>query len=287
MLIILFFLSCIVAIYFTVMLEKAPKKWIKNSFALYGIVFAITAVSLGAIYINEHKVTLMAFAEEFVDTNSIGGKQASPTRPMTSEFSIIGSVQLDAPLIKQMPELPRGCEVTSLAMLLNYNDIEVDKMELAKKVSRDPTPYQVSKEGVQFGNPHKGFVGDMYDFKNPGLGVYHGPIAELAKQYVDESHVHDLTGKGFSEVFNQLAHNRPVWVIINTSYNRLPESKFTTWQTPDGPQKVTMKEHSVLITGYDNEYIYFNDPLNKNTQAPIEEFEAAWVQMGKQAITIY
>ncbi|RUQ24224.1 hypothetical protein ELQ35_21975 [Peribacillus cavernae] len=40
----------------------------------------------------------------------------------------------------QYPELPRGCEVTSLAMLLHYYDVKVSKMELADKVKKDPTP---------------------------------------------------------------------------------------------------------------------------------------------------
>ena len=38
--------------------------------------------------------------------------------------------------IAQNPELPRGCEVTSLAMMLNYNGINVSKMELAKEVKK-------------------------------------------------------------------------------------------------------------------------------------------------------
>src|SRR5690606_20217062 len=93
------------------------------------------------------------------------------------------SVLIDAPHIKQMPELPRGCEVTSLAMLLAFAGIYVDKMTLAKEIKRDPTPYKKIGDQITFGNPYDGFVGDMYSFDNPGLGVYHGPITELANKY--------------------------------------------------------------------------------------------------------
>ena len=42
-------------------------------------------------------------------------------------------VQLEAPIIGQYPQLPRGYEVTSLATLLQYASVEVNKMELAER----------------------------------------------------------------------------------------------------------------------------------------------------------
>ena len=50
----------------------------------------------------------------------------------------------DVPFIKQLPELPRGCEVTSLAMLLQYKGVQVDKMQLASEI-HDKCLYVVSQ----------------------------------------------------------------------------------------------------------------------------------------------
>lgn len=201
-------------------------------------------------------------------------------------IEIKDSVLLDAPAINQKPELPRGCEVTSLAMMLQYAGIHADKMMLAEQIKRDPTVYRKENGIVYFGHPNNGFVGDMYSFQNPGLGVYHRPIAELAEKYLPGS-ILDFTGSDFQEIKKHLSDGRPVWVITNTAFRHLEPNFFQTWQTPSGPIEITYKEHSVLITGYDANYVYFNDPLTgaKNKKAPIKDFEESWVQMGRQAIT--
>ncbi|WLD93058.1 C39 family peptidase [Alkalihalobacillus sp. AL-G] len=193
---------------------------------------------------------------------------------------------LDVPLISQQPQLARGCEVTSLAMMLQYAGIDVGKMTLAEEVKKDPTPYSVKNGHVHFGNPNTGFVGNMYTFSEEGYGVYHGPIAELAEHYLP-NRVINFTGSSFETIFKYLDNGTPVWVINNTWFDHIPSEYWETWQTPTGPVKITMKEHSVLVTGYDEEYIYFNDPLSnvKNRKIPIEKFKRGWEQMGSQAIT--
>jgi uncharacterized protein YvpB len=195
-------------------------------------------------------------------------------------------VLIDAPLISQLPELPRGCEVTSLAMLLNEAGVEVDKMTLAEEVKKDKTPYRKENGQVYFGNPYDGFVGNMYTYDEPGYGVYHGPISELAKKYLP-NRIIDMTGSDFDTIKYYLSNDTPVWVIVNTRFRELEDSYFEQWQTPSRPIKITYKEHSVLITGYDSKYIYFNDPLAnmKNRRIEIDQFRGAWKQMGSQAIT--
>jgi uncharacterized protein YvpB len=193
----------------------------------------------------------------------------------------------NVPLIQQKPELDRGCEVTSLAMLLQYAGVSVDKMELAEKIKKDDTPYKKVDGAYYYGNPNDGFIGDIYTFKNMGYGVYHEPVAELAEKYLP-GNIQDMTGSSFEEVIKKVGEGHPVWVIINADFKKLPESEFRTWNTPSGQVQITWKEHSVVITGFDENNIYINDPLNPeaNRKKARADFKAAWEQMGSQAITI-
>ncbi|WP_230199566.1 C39 family peptidase [Bacillus testis] len=189
----------------------------------------------------------------------------------------------DVPLVMQNPELPRGCEVTSLAMVLQYRGKSVDKMELAEQINKVP----FEQNGLR-GNMHKGFVGDMYSLNKPGLGVYVEPIIELAKHYVPKRKIVDLTGKDPEDLYHAVSKGNPVWVITNARFQELTKDHFLTWNTDEGKMDVTYRQHSVVITNYDDDYVYVNDPLHTKPNRAIsrQNFEAAWIQMGRQAMYI-
>lgn len=266
---------------FTRLKKKSPS--LKTSFSILGMVL------LGFFILFIAQTPHIAEAVGRMKTWVQAPIQSTNTFIDDKDLTIIPLEQivlLDAPVINQLPELPRGCEVTSLAMLLQYANISVDKMTLAKEIKKDTTAYKVSGGKVYFGHPNDGFVGSMYSKELPGLGVYHKPIKELAEKYLP-GQIEDLTGSPFNDLKIHLSDKRPVWVITNTSFKKLSSHQFVTWHTPNGVLDITYKEHSVLLTGFDKEYVYFNDPLTgeKNKKAPIMDFEESWVQMGSQAIT--
>lgn len=206
-------------------------------------------------------------------------KRRSGKDSETKEQSVIKKV-LNVPLINQMasPQIYNGCEVTSLAMLLNYHGYDVTKSELAQKIPRVPLTYE---NGLK-GNPNKGFVGNMED--GPGLTVYHGPIHDLATNYVGSNAV-DLTGEPAETLFQYIANGMPVWVITTT--NSVPVNNFQSWKTPSGKIEVTFSVHSVVVTGFDESHVYINNPYgHKNQKLSKDSFVEAWKQMGSQAVTI-
>ncbi|MDG4656893.1 C39 family peptidase [Ectobacillus antri] len=190
------------------------------------------------------------------------------------------TVLIHAPHIEQNPELPRGCEVTSLAMLLCHAGIDVDKMELASKIDK-----VAFEEHNLHGNMQEGFVGDMYSFSRPGLGVYIEPIYKLAFSYLHT--VNNLTGGDPEDLYRKLDQGVPVWTIVNDTFAPLPDERFETWFTNEGPMHVTYAMHSVLLTGYSRQYVYINDPLYHmpNKRIKRSQFEQTWIQMGRQALS--
>lgn len=211
-------------------------------------------------------------------SDSSGAEEEAVSRP--AEEQTAEQMMIDAPHISQKPELMRGCEVTTLAMLLQDAGVSVDKMTLSEEIKRVP----FEENGVR-GNIHEGFVGNMKTMDEPGLGVYHEPVAELAENYLPGK-IKDMTGESFDSVLAQVEDGRPVWVIVTSTFDKLSESEWETWETESGPVKVTYSMHSVLVTGFDEQNLYVNDPLDKkNRKLPREEFIAGWEQIGKQAIT--
>ncbi|AUD24159.1 hypothetical protein CU648_17570 [Bacillus sp. HBCD-sjtu] len=234
------------------------------------ICMALLGIAVWGIYTNG----ITKYVEKLTFFNIQSGKQVEFNR---DEKVILSNV----PFIQQLPELDRGCEVTSLAMMLQYAGITVDKMKLANEIKK----VDFMNDGVR-GNPNEGFVGNIYTFSESGYGVYHGPLFQLAKKYLPNKAV-DLTGKSIEEMYNSVKAGQPVVMITNATFAPLDEDEFTTWETNNGDVSITYNEHCVVLIGYDQESVYIRDPLKDSldVKVPREKFEQAWVQMGSQAIS--
>ncbi|WP_323368651.1 C39 family peptidase [Radiobacillus deserti] len=222
----------------------------------------------------------LSYAQETLNYDVEAQETETGTNIYIEPFVENVPLPLDVPLQLQMadPMLYNGCEVTSLAMILQYHGYDVTKNDLAKEIPYVPLGYSNGQKG----NPHEGFVGDMA--QGPGLGVYHGPIHQLAKQYVGDRAI-DVTGSTPEEMYSYLEQGLPVWVIITANFT--PVGNMQTWETPQGPVNVTYSMHSVAVTGYDHQHVYINDPYGgKNKPVDRINFEKAWAQMGSQAVVI-
>ncbi|WP_127587596.1 C39 family peptidase [Paenibacillus koleovorans] len=193
------------------------------------------------------------------------------------------SAMLDAPVVKQLPELPSGCEITSLTMLLNYYGVAKTKMELVPEMKKDPTAIAYKDNRISYwGNPNVGFVGEVTG-KGKGFGIYHGPLMELLQAYVPTAV--DMTGGTFDALERQVAAGIPAVVWTTIDY-KVP-TEWVEWNTASGPVVTTFMEHAVLLVGYDETNVYVNDPLSGRKNMPLNKaaFIQVWEVMGKQALS--
>lgn len=257
-------------------------------FLILGLLFAsaVFSVLLYAKFTGKETVLLgQSAAMPLTAAQTIASAEAPVATPApTPEPKPVSSAMIDAPIINQRPELPAGCEVTSLTMLLQYYGISKNKMELAKEMPKDETPYVLNKNGSvrYWGHPNTGFVGDVYR-KDRGFGIYHDGLMPLLQQYIPTAI--DMTDQPFEYYERQISNDIPVVVWTTIDYN-VP-SRWVTWDTPIGPIKTTYMEHAVLLVGYDETHVYFNDPNygKKNVKLDKARFIEIWEAMGKQGLS--
>lgn len=261
-------------------------KYTASFFLLISLVFASGVFSV-LLY---GKISGKQWAITFRQTVAFASKDAAPlaapavTPPQPVPDPKKASVLLEAPAIRQFPELPSGCEITSMAMLLQFAGIEKSKMDLVKEMKKDPTPMVKSADGSisYWGNPNTGFVGDITG-KTRGFGIYHAGLFGLLQSYAPKAV--DLTGGPFERLEDKLSEGVPVVAWTTLDY-RAP-SQWVVWDTPLGPIQTTFMEHAVLLVGYDEENVYVNDPQTGKAQVKIQKegFVSSWEAMGRQALS--
>ncbi|WP_134683715.1 C39 family peptidase [Brevibacillus migulae] len=212
-------------------------------------------------------------------------RRPEPAQPLPANEAENEKVMLDIPMIKQNPELRFGCEVTSLAMVLQHAGIKTDKMKLAREMPTDPDPMQKSASGdiTRWGNPHHGFVGDITG-QRAGFAIYARPLEKLMRRYLPNRTV-NLTDQPFDRLVSQIQDGKPV-IVWTTNEYKLPD-RWESWK--HGNQQITapLDLHAVVLVGYDKEHVYLNDPLTgkKAQKTAKHTFIQSWKALGHQALS--
>lgn len=164
---------------------------------------------------------------------------------MDKNYYNIGGV----PLIGQRQQLPTGCEITAVTMMLNYAGDKSSKMKLAKEMPRSS-------------NPNKGFVGSPYS--SSGWYIYPAGLMNLVKRHVGSAR--NLTGTSLTTIKKSIRNNHPV----------------VMWLAPlDG-----FSNHALTVYGYTNNRIYLNDPWKvKRVSFTNKQISKLWRQDAYRALS--
>ena len=189
--------------------------------------------------------------------------------------------------LMQNPELPNGCEITSLTALLNYYGYGVTKTEMADKyLTKEPFHRNGGK--LYGANPYKAFAGNPRE--QSGFFVYAPPIVEAANLYINRvlgAHgAYDVSGSTKEEILQFLDRGNPVvtWVTLDLSKPKLNYS----WYIRDSGEKfmAPINLHAVVLKGYDDKNVYYMDPLRGKVIRDTMEFFLSYYELGKHAVIV-
>ncbi len=156
----------------------------------------------------------------------------------------LAEVELDVPRYKQAHSLT--CESSAASMVANFHRIPLSEEMISNALPRDENP------NLGFRGRLDGVPGGLTDY-----GVYAAPIREvLAANGLEATYVED----GLDGIRRALAREHPViaWVTYKLHVQQPVEITLSTGQ------EVTMVnyEHVVVVTGYNQEGFWVNDPFD-------------------------
>lgn len=199
--------------------------------------------------------------------------------------------------VLQNPELPHGCEVTGLAMLLSYYGVEADKCDLADTWLPKGTWGQTDFRKAFVGDPRK---------RVASAGCYAPVVADAANRYLTEGKPQRPgedkktagtlgTDIGLTAVAKEnvsfpellsMVQEAPVlaWTTMNLQAPYIAQ----VWEVDEEELYWQNLEHCVVLTGYDAEkgVLYGTDPLYGPCEYDIKLFSIRFQTMYSQVVQI-
>lgn len=197
--------------------------------------------------------------------------------------------QLDVPVVKQQPELPHGCEITSLTAVLNYYGVPVTKTEMANNYL--PKQDFRLENNQKFGtDPNKAFAGDPFDLKD-GTYVFAKPIVEAAKKVIEAENaslrVTDVSGQTKEEIIKLVKEGIPVviWVTLDLTKPRTSSGWIIDGTNTFHNQYQNL--HAVVLTGHILDTVVVMDPLKGYVTYSDTQFFQSYKELGEHAVIVH
>ncbi len=200
------------------------------------------------------------------------------------------SVYIDMANILQNPELPVGCEITALTILLNYYGFDADKTDMAKNY----LPISWGNPRTVDGKLYKDsffdyFIGDPF---SRGYGCFSPAIEKAANSYIS-SHGGGYTVKNISgchpdTLYEYLIAGTPV--LCWATDGMIEPEYYETWYDNATGEQLDwyLNEHCFVLAGFNiaNSTVTLNDPMKGIIDYNIDKFEVRFKQMHSQAIVL-
>ncbi|MCH5193434.1 MAG: C39 family peptidase [Oscillospiraceae bacterium] len=200
------------------------------------------------------------------------------------------SVYIDMENILQLPELPVGCEITALTILLRHWGFDAEKTDLAKNY----LPKSWGNARTEDGKTYKDsffdyFIGDPF---GTGYGCFSGAIVKAANSYIADHGggftVKNISGSHPDVLYDYLAAGTPV--LCWATDGMIEPEYYETWYDNVTGEQLDwyLNEHCFVLAGFNisGDLVTLNDPMKGIIDYNINKFETRYDQMHRQAIVI-
>jgi uncharacterized protein YvpB len=264
----------------------------KSDLLNYGDSYVISLTGAASAYSldgNEIPVTIEAPAQKAEMSLSLKEHVKEISRAEDGTVTI-SKAYMDIPVIMQKPELPNGCEITSLTAVLNYYGYTADKLDMADNYL--PKEGWIRKDGKLYGaNPDKAYAGDPR-LQPGGFFSFAPPIIDAAESYIADnggSHTAtDITGSTREEIVEKLMQGIPVvaWTTLDLSAPKIGYS----WRFHDTGElyNAPINLHVVVLNGYDADSgtLHVMNPLQGQVTYSADAFFKSYELMGSHALIV-
>lgn len=195
----------------------------------------------------------------------------------------------DFDIIEQYPELPTGCEITALTMVLNYYGYQVNKVTMALDyMPKVQAEFYRSEDGRLMGPDLENFfVGDPTEETGYICGT--GAIVTAANRYLADVGS-DLTAAAMKNVqpeklYDLIDQGTPV--VIWCTINMEDRAETDGWYREDGTyMEWSTNDHGAVLIGYDGDTVTVADPIYSRITVSRDQFEKVFAERGGQCVIL-
>lgn len=226
--------------------------------------------------------------ESAVSTDAENNAESAGGRLPENNLQRDTAVLLDVPFYDQS-EYPTGCELVSASMLLAYYDFYTTPAKLIDEGHIKTSTIHTIGDTKYGSDPNKVFIGSPYD-KN-SYGCYSGAIKSCLESYLPYGYeVSDLSGTSLESICSEYIDAEiPVLIWASMGMRETYMKGSSSWIIEDTDERFQWisGEHCLVLTGYDDSFYYFNDPLDgKDTAYERALVEKRYEELGEQALAV-
>ena len=195
----------------------------------------------------------------------------------------------DFEIIEQYPELPTGCEITAMTMVLNYYGYNVDKVTMALDyMPKVQAEFYRSEDGRLMGPDLENyFVGDPTEDSGYICGT--GAIVTAANAYLSDvgSSLTAMAMKNAQpeELYDLIDQGTPV--VIWCTINMEDRAETDGWYREDGTyMEWSTNDHGAVLIGYDEDTVTVADPIYSRITVSRAQFEKIFAERGGQCVIL-